>query len=105
MHKIRNDDSYVALQGHCIRHAHNETTRNNNTLVSLLKINTKYTFQGFFYMGAKLYNALNVLELPKKGRTLWKTGLLFENEITWSLNIGLLIVSSMFLIYILVLKL
>ena len=63
VHKIITYDIRVALQGQFERHAHNKTTRNNNNSVSLPKITTEYARQGFFYVGAKLYN-----DLPKSVR-------------------------------------
>ena len=64
VHNIMNNDICVALQSHFKKHAHIKTTRNNNCSATLPKINTEYARQGFFYMGAKLYN-----NLPKSVRT------------------------------------
>ena len=58
VHNIMNNNICVALQSHFKKHAHIKTTRNNNCSAPLPKINTEYARQGFFYMGAKLYNNL-----------------------------------------------
>ena len=58
VHNIMNNDICVALQSHFKKHAHIKTTRNNNCSATLPKINTEYARQGFFYIGAKLYNNL-----------------------------------------------
>ena len=86
VHNIMNNDICVALQSHFKKHAHIKTTRNNNCSATLPKINTEYARQGFFYIGAKLYN-----NLPTSVRTAAngkdfkeKLDIIFRNEVALS---------------------
>ena len=95
VHKVINDDICVSLKGHFERHAHNKTTRYNNNSINLPKITTDYARQGFFYLRVKLYSDLPTRVRTAGSRMSFVEHLDFfsENEITWSLNIGLLIFS------------
>ena len=106
VNKIINNDICVALQGHFKRHAHNKTTRNSNNSVSLPKINTEYSRQGFFYMGAKLYNKLSTsIRTAENSKEFIEKLDFFLKLNNMELKIGFLIFSSILPIYILVLKL
>ena len=75
-----NNDRRDALQSHITTHEHIKATRNNKYSVTLLRIKTKYTRKGFYYLGAKLYNDLPIRTAENKNDVKEKLDLYFKMQ-------------------------